>query len=205
MTYLISTDECGWGCIAGPLFVCGVRALTDWKIDGLNDSKKLSPKRRQIMHDRLMECVEQKEITYHIAQRSNVEIDTMGCYAALKDAHIEAFKMLGDAKTPIIVDGNLRFNGLGMDDWQIKSVIKADASVPICMAASIIGKYRRDMLMAKLGKEYPQYGWDGNWGYPTADHKEALEKFGITPLHRKSYRPVKDMLLAPHNLIKDTL
>ena len=199
-TDLISSDETGWGAISGPLFVCGVRAPSDWKIDGLNDSKKLSPKRRQVMHDKLMECVERKEITYHLAQRSNVQIDTMGCYIALKDAHIEVFKALGDPTIPIIVDGNLRFKGLGVDDWKIESVVKADTSVPACMAASIIAKYKRDMWMTELSKAYPQYGWNGNWGYPTFDHLEALKKYGITDLHRRSYNPVKTMIAeGEHN------
>lgn len=191
---LLACDECGWGSIAGPLFVCGVKAPSDWKIEGLKDSKKLSPIKRQEMYSKLMECVSRREISYHIAQRSNDQIDKMGCYVALKDAYVEIFKVLGNPTLPIIVDGNLRFKGLGVDDWKITSVIKADASVPACMAASIIGKFARDTLMTKLGNSYPSYLWDKNYGYPTVDHLEALEKYGICDLHRKSYNPIKRML-----------
>ena len=192
MSDLIGVDECGVGSLCGPMFCVGVRAPTDWKIDGLKDSKKLTPKQRQTLHDRLMECAEKQEITYYLTQRTHLEIDRMNIYQATRDAHMEVFRALGDPAISMIVDGNMKYPE--MKEWQIQSMIKADTQIPHCMAASIIAKVKRDVLLKELAQQYPQYGWEKNAGYYCKEHIEAIYKYGPTELHRRSFNPVKEML-----------
>lgn len=199
---IIGCDEVGYGCLAGPLVVVGVRAPKDWRLDGLNDSKKLSAKRREAMLLPLMKLAEKKEISYHLAERSNTEIDKVGVAVALKDAYVEIFHALYQEDSLIITDGILKFDNLGVDDYDKISVIKADAKYPAVMAASIIAKTYRDDKMHKLHFSYPSYGWDHNVGYPAKDHLDALEKHGPCPLHRMSYAPMKHMKLVNPNQLK---
>lgn len=191
---IIGCDETGWGAIFGPLVVCGVRADPNWKIDGLKDSKLLSPKRRQQLQENLEMEQFGGNIKFHIAQRSNDQIDEFGCYVMLKDAYIEVFKALYAPQARMIADGNLKFDGLGVDDFHIESIVKADQHIPIVSAASIIGKVYRDTLIANLHDQYPHYDLKNSHGYPSPLHLEALKKYGYTELHRKSYNPIKTMI-----------
>jgi ribonuclease HII len=192
----IGADEVGYGSLAGPLVVVAVRAPKDWALDGLNDSKKLSPKKRGVMLLKLMKLVKSKEITYHLAERSNIEIDKRGVYVALKDAYVECFHALYTPDSLIISDGNLKFDNLGVGAYDQVSVIKADSKYPAVMAASIIAKEWRDDKMHTLHFTYPAYGWDHNVGYAAKDHLEAIDKYGPCPLHRFSYAPMKNMKAA---------
>ncbi len=196
---IIGCDEVGYGCLAGPLVVVGVRAPADWKLEGLNDSKKLSAKKREAMLLPLMKLAQNKEITYHLAERSNEQIDKMGVAAALKDAYVECFHALYNTDSLIIIDGILKFDNLGVDAYDKMSVIKADAKYPAVMAASIIAKTYRDDKMHQLHHTYPQYGWDHNVGYPAKDHLDAIQKHGPCPLHRFSYAPMKNMKITNPN------
>lgn len=193
---ILGCDEVGYGCLAGPLVVVGVRAPKEWKLDGLNDSKKLSAKRREAMLLPLMKLAQSKVISYHLAERSSQEIDKVGVAVALKDAYVECFKALYEEDCLIISDGILKFDGLGVDDYDKVSVIKADAKFPAVMAASIIAKVYRDDKMHNLHHTYPNYGWDSNVGYGAKDHLVAIEKYGPTPLHRMSYAPMKHMKIV---------
>jgi ribonuclease HII len=193
---IIGCDEVGYGCLAGPLVVVGVRAVKDWKLAGLNDSKKLSAKKRDAMLLPLMKQVESKEISYHLAERSNEYIDKVGVYVALKEAYVECFHALYAPDSLIIIDGNLKFDNLGVDAYDKVSVIKADAKYPTVMAASIIAKTWRDDKMHTLHWTYPNYGWDHNVGYGSKDHLEAIDKYGPCPLHRMSYAPMKNIKAA---------
>lgn|SRR5574337_177592 len=188
---IIGCDEVGYGCLAGPLVVVGVRAPKDWKLEGLNDSKKLSAKKREAMLLPIMQQVKNKTIEYHLAERSNTEIDKVGVAVALKDAYVECFHALYQKDSLIIIDGILKFDNLGVDDYDKISVIKADGKYPAVMAASIIAKTYRDDKMHKLHFSYPNYGWDHNVGYPAKDHLEAIQKYGPCSLHRMSYAPMK--------------
>lgn len=182
-------DEVGTGAIAGPLVVCGVKAPKDWTLDGLNDSKKLSAKKRLAMRNKLSELVEAGIIDFHIAERSNILIDQAGVATVLKDAYVEVFHTLGEHKPiSIIVDGILKFDNLGVDDYTITTEVKADTKIPTVMAASIIAKVYRDTLMEAMDALHPEYGWKKNVGYGSADHIAAIKKYGLSPLHRRSYK-----------------
>jgi ribonuclease HII len=193
---ILGCDEVGYGCLAGPLVVVGVRAPKDWTLAGLNDSKKLSAKKREAMLLPLMKLVQNKEISYHLAERSNAEIDKVGVAVALKDAYVECFHALYQSDCLIINDGILKFDGLGVDAYDKVSVIKADAKFPAVMAASIIAKTYRDDKMHILHNTYPAYGWDSNVGYGSKIHLDAIEKHGPCPLHRFSYAPMKNIKAA---------
>lgn len=191
--YVIGCDEVGYGCWAGPLVVVGVRAASDWNLEGLNDSKKLSEKKREVMRAKLNTLLETGEIAWHLAERSNVQIDNVGVAVALKDSYVENFHKLYLPESIIITDGILKFDNLGVDAYTKVSMVKADTKIPAVMAASILAKTYRDEKMKILHQLYPQYSWNSNVGYGSKDHKAALITHGPTPLHRFSYAPMKDM------------
>ena len=198
---IIGCDEVGYGCLAGPLVVVGVRAPKDWTLEGLNDSKKLSAKKRDAMLLPLMKLVKSGAISYHLAQRSNEEIDKVGVAAALKSAYVEVFHALYQDDCLIINDGILKFDNLGVDAYDKVSVIKADTKFPTVMAASIIAKTYRDNEMHTLHHKYPNYCWFDNVGYGSKDHLEAIKKYGPCPLHRMSYAPMRNMdIVDPRQL-----
>jgi ribonuclease HII len=186
--FRIGADEVGYGSWAGPVVVCGVKAPKDWNLAGLNDSKKLSEAKRSTMYSKLLKLNEEKEISFHIAERSNTHIDKVGLGVALKEAYVEVFKNLYTTDSLIISDGILKFDNLGVDDYDMISLIKADTLIPTVMAGSIIAKQYRDTIMKLLHNKYPLYDWVNNVGYGAAKHKVALKLHGFTPLHRMSYK-----------------
>lgn len=193
----IGCDEVGYGCLAGPLIVAGVRAPKDWVLEGLNDSKKLSAKKREVMRGKLGKLIEDKVITWHLAERANNIIDKFGVAVVLKDAYVECFHALYQPDSLIISDGILKFDNLGVDAYDKESVIKADSKFPTVMAASILAKTYRDEKMKNLHHLHPMYGWDSNVGYGSKDHLEAIAKYGPCPLHRYSYAPMRNMTTDP--------
>lgn len=199
---IIGCDEVGYGCLAGPLVVVGVRAPKDWALAGLNDSKKLSPKRREEMRHKLSKLIGEGVIAWHLAERSSQVIDQFGVASALKDAYVECFKALYQDDCLIISDGILKFDNLGVDAYDKVSVIKADTKFPAVMAASILAKTYRDGKMKLLHKQYPNYGWDHNVGYGAKDHLEAIAKYGPCPLHRMSYAPMRNTTYPDPNQLK---
>lgn len=182
---IIGADEVGTGCLAGPLIVCAVKAPATWSMDGLRDSKKLTAKRREALNLKLRE---DKDIKFCLVSRSNQEIDKHGVGLMLKSAFVEAFRNLHSDDSFIIVDGVLKFDGLGVDAYDIRTEVKADDKYPVVMAASIIAKTFRDKLMHDYHEDYPNYGWNSNMGYGSKKHIEGINKFGYSPLHRRSYK-----------------
>jgi len=178
---IIGCDECGYGSAISILVVCGVKVPKDWNLEGLNDSKKLSEKKRNIMRDKLLQ---DNNISFHIAERSNKQIDEFGLGVMLKDAYKECFTKLSTHDSLIVCDGILKFDSVPSEQV---SIIKGDTLVPAVMAASILGKTYRDDFVRSLDKEYPQYNWKKNIGYLTKDHLSAISKYGFSPYHRLSY------------------
>lgn len=168
-------DEAGRGCVAGPLCVAG--CILKKQIAGLDDSKKLSEKRRNELFT---------EITanshYKIVEFSNSKVDEMGLSKCLKTALETIVEFFKDFDCEIIYDGNTTFGARGF-----KTLVKADASIPAVSAASILAKVSRDKKMLEFDKKFPEYGFKKNKGYGSKTHIEAIEKFGLTPCHRKSF------------------
>ncbi len=186
--FIIGCDEVGTGAAAGPIYVVGVKAPAGWTLDGLDDSKKLSPAKREAMRAKLMKLISDKEISWFLSERSNLQIDSMGLALALKTCYVEIFKKLYEPDNLIICDGNLKFDNMGVDAYNIKCLVKADATIPTVMAASILAKTHRDEFMHIVSGSYPQYGWDSNVGYLSKKHIESIKKNGYSVLHRKSYK-----------------
>jgi ribonuclease HII len=193
--FILGADEVGYGPLAGPVVVCGVRAPKDWKLEGLNDSKKLSEKKRDVMRAKLLSLSEKNEIQFHIAERDNKHIDKYGVAVSLKDAYVECFKQLYTADCLIISDGILKFDNLGVDAYDKVSLVKADTQIPAVMAASILAKTYRDGKMKIYSQSYNQYDWESNMGYGSKTHLAAIHKYGPSPFHRMSYAPMKNMVL----------
>jgi len=185
---IIGCDEVGYGCGAGPLYVCGVRAPIDWKIDGLNDSKKLSPTKREKVFAKLILESKISNFTWFISIKTNQQIDQYGLGVMLKEAYNDVINKLYSENCNVIMDGTIKLNNSSIPQEKMQSIIKADTKIPSVMAASIIAKVSRDSLMNDLDKIHPNYNWKNNKGYLTGDHLDAIRKFGLSDLHRKSYK-----------------
>jgi ribonuclease HII len=186
-TCIVGIDEIGTGSIVGPFLVGGVRAPAEWSIDGLNDSKQLTDKRRRVMNEKLLILAEQGVIQIAYAQRSNIEIDEQGLYPMLKSAYKEVAQKLYRDDTKIIIDGNMDFTGY-LDDYDYEVVVKADCKFSQVMAGSIIGKVKRDDMLIQLATDYPDYDLENCKGYLSAKHLDGLQRYGRTIHHRKSYK-----------------
>jgi len=192
--FIIGADEVGYGSLAGPLVVHGVRAPKGWSLDGLKDSKKLSEKKRLVLGRQLFKLVFDNEIQMYCAERSSWNIDEVGVAVALKSAYVEVFQALNENRDALIVsDGILNFKGLGVDDHDMVSLIKADDQIPAVMAASILAKNYRDDYMHLMHEYFPNYDWINNVGYGSKTHLEAIKKYGPSKMHRYSYAPMKNM------------
>lgn len=175
------TDEAGRGCIAGPVYAAAVILPEDFEDPGLNDSKQLSRKERE----RLRSFIQEKALAWAVASSSPEEIDGINILQASILAMHRALDGLTLRPQHIIVDGN-RFRPYGYIPYHCH--IKGDGRFASIAAASILAKTSRDDYMREAAKRYPGYGWESNFGYPTAAHREAVERLGITPLHRKSFQ-----------------
>ena len=184
--YIIGSDECGYGSWAGPLYVCAYVAEEGWSVPGLNDSKELTALERQEVYGRL--DVNQSVLISVEPQT----IDEFGLGRCLVRAHTQAITQMlerGFGGARIVVDGSLR-----LPLAEAESIPKADATVPVVMAASIIAKCNRDLLMKTLHRQYPVYGFASHVGYGTPEHMAALRVYGPCALHRMSYRPLKQIV-----------
>lgn len=177
---LCGIDEAGRGPFAGPMIIAGVKFKSDIakvkELDILNDSKKLTEKKREFLFDIII-----KHSHYHIVSVSNKQIDEFGISASIKNSIIEIMQTI-DAKN-YLMDGNTSF---GIDDLQHK--IKADGDIKEVSAASILAKVTRDRYMIEISKDYPNYDFHKHKGYGTKAHIEAIKEYGFSDLHRMSYK-----------------
>lgn len=183
---IAGVDEVGRGPLAGPVVAAAVILPDNHSIAGLDDSKKLTAKKRARFELEIMECAR-----FSVAQCSEAEIDEINILQATMLAMTRAVEGLGAVPAHILVDGN-RLPKWG---YSAEAVIGGDALHPCISAASIIAKEFRDRLMIAAAEKYPQYGWERNKGYGTAEHLAALRQYGPTPLHRRSFAPVSQMEL----------
>lgn len=180
-------DEAGRGCLAGPVAAAAVILPPDFEIPGLNDSKQLSAAKR----DKLRPIIERHALAWAVVMVEPEEIDQINILKASIVGMHRALDRLQLRPQHIIVDGNKFYP---YRDIPYDTVVKGDATYASIAAASILAKTHRDELMKRLHEEYPQYGWVRNAGYPTKDHRLALARYGLSPYHRKTYGPCRDIL-----------
>ncbi len=182
---IVGLDEVGRGCLAGPVVAAAVCFFNWAEIAGINDSKKVAPKKR-------IELAEKIKLHAHVGI-GVVEpeiIDQINILRASLLAMKKALQVLPLPPQYLLIDGHI---GLDIDLPQ-QAIIKGDSLCYSIAAASIVAKVYRDNLMKEASKEYPLFGFEKHVGYPTSYHVEALKKFGITPLHRKTFRGVKELV-----------
>jgi len=179
-------DEAGRGPLAGPVTAAAVVLNPKDIPDGLNDSKKLTAKRREALYE---EIIARAEVGYGIATVQ--EIDEINILRASHLAMCRAIDNLPKPPDHVLIDGNMVPRGLHLP---AEPVVKGDARSLSIAAASIVAKIRRDRVMWDLAQQHPGYGWETNQGYPSKSHISALRNLGVTPHHRRSFKPVHDML-----------
>ncbi|WP_299906871.1 ribonuclease HII [uncultured Paracoccus sp.] len=179
-------DEVGRGPLAGPVTACAVVLEPGNIPEGLNDSKKLTAARREALAEWVMQNCD-----WSAAHVSVAEIDRLNILQASHLAMVRAVAGLATPPCHVLVDGNRLPRDLTLP---AEAVIKGDARCLSIAAASIVAKVLRDRIMEDLAQQYPGYGWEVNAGYPTPAHKRALLDIGVTPHHRRSFKPVHNIL-----------
>ena len=183
---IVGVDEAGRGPLAGPVVAAAV-ILCPSGIAGLDDSKKLSAKRRAELEMQI-----KARCRWAIGEASVEEIDRINILQATLLAMTRAVEALGVEPAEVLVDGNR------LPKWRYvaRAIVGGDALHPCISAASIIAKEHRDRFMVAAARDFPGFGWERNMGYGTAQHLAALRQYGPTPLHRTSFAPVAQMQLV---------
>jgi len=176
----VGVDEAGRGCLAGPVVAGAVILNPEKRIKGLNDSKKLSEKKRE----ELRLEIEEKALHWAVGEVDNSRIDEINILNASFEAMHKAIRQIDSRIDHILVDGN-RFKAF--KDIPFSCEIKGDGKFASIAAASILAKTHRDKIMNSLHEEYPEYLWAKNKGYPTAEHIEAFRRLGHSKFHRRSF------------------
>ncbi|MCI0921486.1 ribonuclease HII [Sphingobacterium rhinopitheci] len=174
-------DEAGRGCLSGPVFAAAVIFPKDYYNPILNDSKKLSEKKRMALRP----IIEKEALAFAVASVSPAEIDKINIHNASYKAMHLALDQLALKAEHLIIDGN-KF--IPYRDIPYECIVKGDGKYLSIAAASILAKTYRDEYMDNLAMEYPNYDWLSNKGYPTVKHRTAVLKYGLTPHHRKTFR-----------------
>ena len=185
----VGCDEAGRGCLAGSVYAAAVILPPDYENELLNDSKKLSAKKRYTLRAE----IERDAVAWAVGVVTPEEIDKINILNASFLAMHRALDQLKVRPEAIIVDGN-RFKPY--QELPFTTIVKGDGKYLSIAAASILAKTYRDDYMLSLAEKYPQYDWQSNMGYPTKKHREAIRQYGITPFHRKSYNLLGDEQLS---------
>lgn len=179
-------DEVGRGPLCGPVVAAAVRLDPARVPAGLGDSKKLGAARRAALYEQILAVAD-----VSIAEASVAEIDALNILEASHLAMCRAVAGLREVPDHLLIDGNRVPRGLSIG---AEAIVRGDARCASIAAASIVAKVWRDRLMVDLAQQHPGYGWERNAGYPTKDHLRALRNLGVTPHHRRSFRPVHNIL-----------
>ena len=183
--YIAGVDEVGRGPLIGPVVAAAVILPINYRLEGLNDSKKLSEKKR----DMFFEIINRDALTIGVGIIDEKVIDDVNIYEATKLAMIEAINNLNIKPEHVLIDA------MPLEiDIPTTSIIKGDAKSLSIAAASVIAKVTRDNMMYELDKKYPEYGFGNHKGYPTKKHIEAINEYGLIEGYRKSYGPIKNVL-----------
>ena len=182
---LAGVDEAGCAPLAGPVVAAAVILDRNCFPRGIDDSKNLPLAKREAIHGRLVKCA-----IIGVGVASVEEIDELNIYWARMLAMTRAVEALGLEPAWVLVDGN------ACPRWQrpSKAIVAGDAKCRSIAAASIVAKVTRDRMMAEQARTYPGYGWETNRGYGTPEHHRGLEALGVTPLHRRSFAPVREIM-----------
>lgn len=183
---ICGVDEAGRGPLAGPVYAAAVILDPNQPIAGLQDSKKLSEARRDV----LAEQIKAHALAWSIAHCTEEEIDRLNILQATMLAMRRAVEGLKTVPTLALIDGNR----CPVMPVRAEAIVKGDAKVPAISAASILAKTARDAVCMAMHAQYPQYAFDQHKGYPTALHLARLREHGVSPVHRRSYGPVKALL-----------
>jgi len=183
---IAGVDEVGRGSLIGPVYAAAVIFKNKIKKKELKDSKKLSKKNREKLNIYI-----KKNSTWAIGSASLKEVEKINILNASLLAMKRAIKKLKKKPTLVLVDGNKIPE---IKNYKLKSIIKGDQKISEISAASIIAKVSRDNLITSLSKKFKKYGWSKNAGYGTRDHIVAIKKYGVTKLHRKSFKPIHNIL-----------
>jgi len=183
---IAGVDEAGRGPLAGPVVAAAVILPASFELPGLTDSKKLSEARRTSLEIQ----IKQVAIDWSVAEASIAEIDTLNILHATMLAMHRAVMGLKTSPYKVLVDGN-RSPDL---PCEVECIVKGDLSEPCISAASILAKQARDRIMVALDARYPEYGFARHKAYPTAAHRRALTEYGACPEHRRSFKPVREVL-----------
>ena len=189
---IAGVDEVGRGPLCGPVVAAAVILDPDRIPVGLDDSKKLSPARRASLEAEIKASAE-----WCVAEASVAEIDALNILQASHLAMCRAIAGLLRAPDHVLVDGNRLPKALAIS---AEAVVRGDGRSVSIAAASILAKEARDRLMVDLAQQYPGYGWEKNAGYPTPDHRKALLNLGVTPVHRRSFKPIHNILCQDHSV-----
>lgn len=184
---ICGVDEAGRGPLCGSVVAAAVILDPHRPIEGLDDSKKLTAKKREV----LQHLIRERALAWAVAEASVEEIDRLNILHATMLAMQRAVLALKTSPGEVLIDGNRVPPGLGIP---ARAIVKGDALEPAISAASILAKTSRDAQLVELDRRYPQYGFAAHKGYPTAAHLAALKKYGVTPEHRRSFGPVRDLL-----------
>lgn len=175
-------DEAGRGPLAGPVYAAAVILPEDFHHPLLNDSKQMTERARNILRP----IIEREAVAWAVEAVSAEEIDRLNILGASITGMQRAVRRLSVRPDFLLVDGN-RFRPF--DGFEYRTVIHGDATYASIAAASVLAKTWRDEYMRHIASEFPQYGWERNMGYPTAEHIQAIKKYGYTPYHRMSFHP----------------
>ena len=179
-------DEAGRGCLAGPVVAGAVILPRDYNHRLMNDSKQLNARQREILRKEI-----ESEAVYAVAMVHNEEIDRINILNASYRAMHLAIDQLSDKPELLLIDGN-RYRPHNKIPFEC--IIKGDGKYLSIAAASILAKTYRDEWMCEQALQYPEYDWTNNKGYPTDRHRDAIREYGLTPIHRRSFRQLPDQL-----------
>ncbi|MBI2067615.1 MAG: ribonuclease HII [Deltaproteobacteria bacterium] len=176
---IAGVDEVGRGCLAGPVFAAAVVLPKEADLPGVNDSKKLTPAKREFLAPQIME----QAIAWSVASLSSDEIDRINIHQASLRAMEKAVVTLKSQPEYLLIDGRHPL----LVGCPQESLVHGDARSRVIAAASILAKVSRDQWMREIAKQYPQYGFEKHKGYGTLQHREAIRNYGLTPIHRKTF------------------
>ncbi len=191
-TNICGVDEVGRGPLAGPVYAAAVILNPSEIPEGLNDSKQLTQTKREHLYHSLIETA-----NVSVGKATVEEIDDLNI---LQASHLAMVRAVAGLKGPVdhaLIDGNKLPKGLNIPST---AIVKGDTKSLSISAASIVAKIRRDLVMCDLAQQYPGYGWETNMGYPTERHRKALQDLGVTPHHRRSFKPVHNILYQEKKL-----